>query len=68
MSVKKNGKESFWETWNRLNGPRYEDEYTIAYRRLKDMYTYNYSEDFNDDGITERKYLESMDKLRMKNI
>jgi len=58
MSAKKkiiSNKETFWESYHRLNGARYEDKYTIAYRRLKDMYTYNYAEDFNDDGVTEKK-------------
>ena len=67
MSVKKrikSDKEGFWELYHRLNGARYEDEYTVAYRRLKDMYTYNYSEDFNDDGITEKKYLERMNDAK----
>tara|TARA_R100001244_G_scaffold132225_1_gene107594 strand:- start:1481 stop:1666 length:186 start_codon:yes stop_codon:yes gene_type:complete len=27
----------------------YEDKYTEAHRRLKDMYKYNYNTDFNDE-------------------
>lgn len=42
------GNISFWREWHRLNSS-YNDNITDAHRRLKDMYSYNYESEFNDE-------------------
>lgn len=38
----------FWQEWYRLNY-RYRDDITDAHKALKDMYSYNYESEFNDE-------------------
>ena len=38
----------FWKEWKRLN-PKYNDDITEAHKRLKEMYSYNYNSEFNDE-------------------
>ena len=42
------GNESFWKEWYRLNSI-YSDDITDAHKALKDMYSYNYESEFNDE-------------------
>jgi len=59
----KNGRAYIWNDFIRLNGANYEDKYTKAHTKLKNMYKYNYNNEWYDetDLRTPSKYRRHID-------